>query len=369
MAVDLYKPSNVKPQRSEINNPTRSENSLHLDVQRLMVKKAARPCLLVDDYRRELKGQSQANELLRCSSSYRPYFYEYMVSGLTEAILGLKWLMWETCLEISSQQGVIPTTLSTYIYHFYPIIAMVDWNDPDLEAKLRTLSVQLFYAIFGLYGTASEAASISMAFVRCNIVPFTQALIVKLVTNLAIGCSATNLMIRTWLIWQTSYLLRFFLLLTSLGYWTILTLFVVTTRASTTNGLCMIHFTKPAYASAVVIYTMLYDLVLVVFSVIGLFRMPSPSSTLWKKLVKQGVIYFFLNVLANMILLGRHRPNFVGPDSSEPEFCYEFYVLDACTIASSQVVLSLLRPSPDRESDNSSSAKVAPLTTDFAVSG
>jgi hypothetical protein len=55
-------------------------------------------------------------------------------------------------LEISSQQGVIPTTPSPYIYHFYPIIAMVDWNDPDLEAKLRTLSVQLFYAIFGLYG-------------------------------------------------------------------------------------------------------------------------------------------------------------------------------------------------------------------------
>ncbi|KAG1898599.1 uncharacterized protein F5891DRAFT_1042835, partial [Suillus fuscotomentosus] len=130
-----------------------------------------------------------------------------------------------------------------------------------------------------------------------------------LVTNVAIGCSATNLMIRTWLIWKTSYLLRLFLVLTSLGYWTILTLFVVSTRASTTNGLCMIHFTNPAYASAVVIYTMLYDLALVVFSVIGLFRMPSPSSTLWKKLVKQGVIYFFLNVLANVILLILNRLN------------------------------------------------------------
>ncbi|KAG1878741.1 hypothetical protein C8R48DRAFT_688226 [Suillus tomentosus] len=189
--------------------------------------------------------------------------------------------------------------------------------------------------------------------------------IIMLVTNLAIGCSATNLMIRTWLIWQTSYLLRLFLLLTSLGYWTILTLFVVTTRASTTNGLCMIHFTKPAYASAVVIYSMLYDLVLVVFSVIGLFRMPSPSSTLWKKLVKQGVIYFFLNVLANMILLVLNRLNLntvMNSMFSMPAVC-------VCTIASSQVVLSLLRPSPDCESDNSSSAKVAPLTTNFTVSG
>jgi len=110
---------------------------------------------------------------------------------------------------------------------------------------------------------------------------------------------------------------------------------------------------------------LLYDLVLVVFSVIGLFRMPSPSSTLWKKLVKQGVIYFFLNVLANMILLVLNRLNLntvMNSMFSMPAVC-------VCTIASSQVVLSLLRPSPDSESDNSSSAKVPPLTTDFTVSG
>ncbi|KAG2110538.1 uncharacterized protein F5147DRAFT_688743 [Suillus discolor] len=188
--------------------------------------------------------------------------------------------------------------------------------------------------------------------------------IIMLVTNVAIGCSATNLMIRTWIIWNTSYLMRLFLVLTSLGYWTILTLFVVTTRASTTNGLCMIHFTNPAYATAVVIYTMLYDLALVVFTVIGLLKVSS-SSTLWKRLVKQGVIYFFLNVLVNMILLILNRLNLspiMNAMFSMPAVC-------VCTIASSQVVLSLLRPSLDSESDNSSSAKMPPLTTNFTVSG
>ncbi|KAG1867641.1 hypothetical protein C8R48DRAFT_833059 [Suillus tomentosus] len=29
---------------------------------------------------------------------------------------------------------------------------MVNWKDPDLEAKLETLSAQLLYAILGLYG-------------------------------------------------------------------------------------------------------------------------------------------------------------------------------------------------------------------------
>ncbi|KAG1793144.1 uncharacterized protein HD556DRAFT_1375972 [Suillus plorans] len=319
----------------------------------------------------------------------------YHMIGYRRCSTGLKTLMWETWI----QQGIIPTTPSTYIYHFYPILAMVDWNDADLQAKLGTLSVQLFYAIFGLYGweyirsshvevallrrqfpfrwpllsyiTARLSFLIVTVLLAMQFSPFHTSVdcqsmnsVIMLVTNVAIGCSATNLMIRTWLIWKTNYLLRLFLVLTSLGYWTILTLFVVTTRAFTTNGLCMIHFTNPAYASAVVIYTMLYDLVLVVLTVIGLSRVPS-SSTLWKTLVKQGVIYFFLNVLVNMILLVLNRLNLnpiMNAIFSMPAVC-------VCTIASSQVVLSLLRPSPDCESDNSSSAKAPPLTTDFTVSG
>jgi hypothetical protein len=87
----------------------------------------------------------------------------------------------------------------------------------------------------------------------------------------------------------------------------------------------MIHFVKRAYTSAVVIYStrvsfmineyvmnnssvvlgMLYDLALLVLTIIGLLRMPiMPStSTLWRTLVKQGVIYFILNFVANLILL------------------------------------------------------------------
>jgi hypothetical protein len=83
----------------------------------------------------------------------------------------------------------------------------------------------------------------------------------------------------------------------------------------------VIDFLNPAYLSAVVIYGthvafmidgcvmisilgvgMLYDLALLVFTVVGLLRMPS-SSTLWKKLVKQGVVYFIFNFVANLILL------------------------------------------------------------------
>ncbi|KAG1816985.1 hypothetical protein EV424DRAFT_1046207 [Suillus variegatus] len=189
-------------------------------------------------------------------------------------------------------------------------------------------------------------------------------LITTFATNAAIGCSTTNLMIRTWLIWKTSYLLRLLLVLFSLGHWTMLTLFLVTTRASTRSGVCMMSFIKPAYTSAVIIYGMLYDLALLVFTVIGLLRMPS-SSTLWKMLLKQGVIYFILNLVANLILLTLNLLNL------NPTMDYIFSMPAACicTIASSQVVLALLRPSTTFESDSAPSTKVPPLTSDFTVSG
>ncbi|KAG2357509.1 hypothetical protein BDR07DRAFT_367322 [Suillus spraguei] len=81
-----------------------------------------------------------------------------------------------------------------------------------------------------------------------------------------------------------------------------LALFVATARGSTQNGVCMTHFTNLTYAEAVIIYSTLYDFVLLVFTIIGLSKVP-PSSALWKKLVKQGVVYFIVNLAANLVLL------------------------------------------------------------------
>ncbi|KAG1738927.1 uncharacterized protein EDB91DRAFT_441771 [Suillus paluster] len=98
---------------------------------------------------------------------------------------------------------------------------------------------------------------------------------------------------------------------------------------------------------------MCYDLLLLVFTIIGLWRMSS-SSTLWKTLVKQGVIYFIVNLIMNTGLLALNLLDIhpiMGSIFAMPASC-------VCTIASSQVVLSLLRPSSNHES-----AKAPPLTT------
>lgn len=282
--------------------------------------------------------------------------------------------------------------------HPHSNFTMVDWNDPVLEAKLGILSVHLSYTVLGLYGWEYiRSSQVEIALVRrqlpfrwpllsyvvarfsfmiaiilraTQLSPFPSNIdcqcmnsIIIFTTNAAIGCSTTNFMIRTWLIWKTSYLLRISLVLFSLGHWGLLILFPVAARSTTISGVCMIHFIKPTYISAVVIYSMLYDLVLLVLTIIGLLRMPS-TSTLWKTLVKQGVIYFILNFVANLILLVLNRLN-LNPIMNDifalPAACI-------CTIASNQVVLSLLRLLPNHESsDSPSSVKVAPLTTNFTM--
>ncbi|KAG1797906.1 uncharacterized protein BJ212DRAFT_1404992 [Suillus subaureus] len=123
---------------------------------------------------------------------------------------------------------------------------------------------------------------------------------------------------------------------------------------------------------------MSYDLALLIFTIIGLLRMPS-SSALWKTLVKQGVIYFVLNFLANLILLVLNRLNLnrkTVTALSTLTQCISSAIMNVifgmpaaciCTVASNRVVLSLLRPSPNCESGGASSAEVPPLTTDFTV--
>ncbi|KAG1845683.1 hypothetical protein DFJ58DRAFT_730748 [Suillus subalutaceus] len=327
---------------------------------------------------------------------------------------------------------------------------MVNWNDPDLEAKLGILLVQLLYVILGLYGWEYIRSSyMEIALLRRQL-PFRWPLLsyitarfsfliaiilhaiqsspfytsvdcqsecfVDLIfadeiyldlgmnfavifwTNVAIGCSTTNLMIRTHAHNYLSYYLDLMiymqvadledqlpaaplLVLLSLGHWTLLTLFLATARASPINGVCVINFVNPVYTSAMIIYgthiafmihgyvmistpgvAMLYDLALLIFTVVGLLRMPS-SSTLWKTLVKQGVIYFIFNFLANLIFLVLKRLNL----NSIMNAIFGMPAACICTIASNQVVLSLLRPSSNYESDSPSSGKVHPLTSNLTV--
>ncbi|OAX36020.1 hypothetical protein K503DRAFT_772911 [Rhizopogon vinicolor AM-OR11-026] len=264
---------------------------------------------------------------------------------------------------------------------------MVNWNDPELQEHLGIASMNLVYVILGLYGweyirsseieiallrrqlafrwplvsyiTGRFSFLLSVVLLATQFSPFHTRFncqgintVIMLAINIAIGCSTTNLMIRTWMIWKTSYVLRLLLVLLSLGHWTVLTLFLTSARTSTRSGVCMLEYVNPAYADAIVMYGMAYDSLLLAFTIFGLWRMPS-SSALWRTLVKQGVMYLFINLIANVILLVLNRLNLnpiMNGIFGTPAACI-------CTLASSQAVRSLLRPKPNDPDNSPSSCK------------
>ncbi|KAG1738918.1 uncharacterized protein EDB91DRAFT_1249096 [Suillus paluster] len=229
---------------------------------------------------------------------------------------------------------------------------MVDWNDPDLEEKSGMLSERLLYIIVGLYGIASEAAFIPMAFAPIH------HRSIQLLDRDRFACDHDKYDDQ-----NVDYLEHQLLAALLASSPLTRSLYsVATVRASTRNGVCMTSFVNPAYAGAVPVYSMFHDCALLVFTIVGLWRIPS-SSTLWKTLVTQGVIYFVINLAANIVALVLNRLNLnpiMNNIFSIPTICI-------CTIASSQVVLSLLRASPDDDSDSASSVKSPPLMTDFTV--
>ncbi|KAH0834159.1 hypothetical protein J3R83DRAFT_11464, partial [Lanmaoa asiatica] len=94
-----------------------------------------------------------------------------------------------------------------------------------------------------------------------------------------------------WVIWKDSRLVHVLLLLLSLGQWSALVFNVITIDSGEVDGICEVSFSIPQVYAASLIYTMCYDFLVFVLSVVGLSRQRSKSS-LKKRLCTQGIFYF-----------------------------------------------------------------------------
>jgi hypothetical protein len=117
--------------------------------------------------------------------------------------------------------------------------------------------------------------------------------------GIAVGTSSTNLMIRTWVIWKNSPLVHTLLILLTLGHWTILALEAADFKAFRSNGVCIVQFMDPAVFAGAVVYTMCYDLIVLVLSIVKLSRQ-SCKSPLKDRLRAQGLLYFAVATMANI---------------------------------------------------------------------
>jgi len=92
------------------------------------------------------------------------------------------------------------------------------------------------------------------------------------------------------------------LVIASLGQWGVLLRGSVVVRSSWSDifGACVVDAVFPRVTEWGYLYTMSFDLVVLILTTIGLVRSPSRSS-LWQLLFRQGVVYFLVAFVANTI--------------------------------------------------------------------
>ncbi|KAF8129015.1 hypothetical protein EV363DRAFT_1400260 [Boletus edulis] len=114
--------------------------------------------------------------------------------------------------------------------------------------------------------------------------------------DIALGCSSMNFMIRTWVIWKDTRLVHILLVIFALGQWIVLALDVANLRPTQIPGGCKIYITHREVNAAVLVYSVCYDFLVLVLSIVALSRQRS-KSPLIQRLRAQGFVYFVVAVV------------------------------------------------------------------------
>jgi len=117
-----------------------------------------------------------------------------------------------------------------------------------------------------------------------------------------IGSASTLLMLRTIAVWNRVPLVTVPLVLASMGQWGLLLHGIVIVRSSWSDvaRACVVNAAQPVFMEAIYLYTMSLDLIVLLLTVIGL-AMSQNRSSLWQLLFRQGIIYFFVAFIANLL--------------------------------------------------------------------
>ncbi|KAF8302625.1 hypothetical protein DL93DRAFT_465819 [Clavulina sp. PMI_390] len=120
--------------------------------------------------------------------------------------------------------------------------------------------------------------------------------------NTTIGAASTLLMLRTIAVWNRRYFITIPLVILSLGQWGILFHGIATVRSSwnATASACVVDAVPPVFVELIYLYTMSFDLIVLILTTAGLVLSPGRSS-LWQLLFRQGIVYFLVAFLCNMI--------------------------------------------------------------------
>jgi len=128
----------------------------------------------------------------------------------------------------------------------------------------------------------------------------------QIVGNSAVGGASTLLMLRVIAIWSQNLYIVFPLVTLSLGQWGILLYSVSTVSARYVPAVnqCVVTGAPPTFLRVLYIYTMIFDLIVLTLSTIGLLRLPGRSGTkasgLWTLLNRDGLFFFIVAFTSNL---------------------------------------------------------------------
>ncbi|KAJ1307641.1 hypothetical protein OPQ81_001735 [Rhizoctonia solani] len=122
--------------------------------------------------------------------------------------------------------------------------------------------------------------------------------------NVSIGTTSNLLMFRAIAIWSRNIWVVVPLVLVALGHWAILLHGIIAVRAvwNPLAGVCVVTGTSNVFLRLLYNYTMAFDLLVLIVSVAGLTRAGhGRGSSLWNLLFKDGVAYFTVAFIGNLI--------------------------------------------------------------------
>ncbi|KAJ7468091.1 hypothetical protein FB451DRAFT_1092582 [Mycena latifolia] len=120
--------------------------------------------------------------------------------------------------------------------------------------------------------------------------------------NAAVGLASINLSLRTLAIWSQNGWIKVFLIVVILGHWSLILQGVLLKAVwSPEQNTCLISGTNNTILAATFTYSMCFDLVVFVLNAYKLGIKRRGSSKLSKMIFKDGLIFFFIAFLANLV--------------------------------------------------------------------
>ncbi|KAG8897482.1 hypothetical protein FRB99_008123 [Tulasnella sp. 403] len=206
-------------------------------------------------------------------------------------------------------QSQIFTKILIGVLGFYSWEVVVNlWYDWEILTRKRAFKwpmviywvckYSMFWANIGLTISSNDSGHVECQ----SLYTFNQFM-----GNFAIGSASTLLMLRTIAIYSKNLHVVIPLLVLSAGQWAILLHGISTIRATwadlpTGGGQCVVTAAPQIFLQLLYIYTMSFDLIVLVLSTYGLLFAPGRSrSGLYTLLIKDGLVYFIVAFTSNTV--------------------------------------------------------------------